>query len=278
LNLRKIKSIVSDVKVVASLPFVARRTILDPSDTYDPKPDVFQLQTTLASAVSVVPASAAVCVPSARISQIRDCGELLLLQSDAYVISEDSPPVLATGCLGKPQVHLDPSCARIQDLQEMCPSGPPSLKLCTSLKITGKVLFSAGAVCVGDVEIRHASRTAKEVQGKIKGIIDLEMMTPQTLPTNCVNHQASLSSFEVQLYRESKDTPVGLDLTFTDGKTLVVADVTGGLTLEWNNSNPDLQIRPGDFIIAVNSFNGDARKMIKRADVEGEIVLVIKRP
>jgi len=199
--------------------------------------------------------------------------------SDAYVISKDSPPVLASGCLRKPEVQLDPSCTRIQDLQEMCPSGPPSLKGCTSLKINGKVAFSAGAACVGDVEIRHVSRTLKEVQGTIKGTIDLEMMTPSAQPTSCVERKNStLSAFEVHLYRETKDIPIGLSLSYTDGKDLEVTDVTGGLALEWNNSNPDVQIQPGDIIVAINRFNGDARKMIKKADVEGELVLVIRRP
>merc|ERR1719221_2066466 len=50
---------------------------------------------------------------------------------------------------------------------------------------------------------------------------------------------------------------LGLDVDWTDGRTLYVNSVQPGAIQVWNQQRPAEQVRSGDRIIAVNGYAGD---------------------
>lgn len=68
---------------------------------------------------------------------------------------------------------------------------------------------------------------------------------------------------EISVYLDrSKGGSLGLELSPLD-EGLLVKDVLQGLVREWNESNPQAAMLPGDRIVAVNAEAGDARRLLE---------------
>lgn len=76
--------------------------------TVDPKDDastkVYQLETAMGAAIECFKGATAIVVPRTRFAPVKKCNDLLLLRSDAYIVT-DSIPVLASGIQAAPQVN-----------------------------------------------------------------------------------------------------------------------------------------------------------------------------
>lgn len=72
---------------------------------------------------------------------------------------------------------------------------------------------------------------------------------------------AELSEFLVSIDMR-RHTVLGLDVDWTSGKLLYIKALLPGAIEEWNRANPpDRAVHPGDTVVAVNGYAGDARGM-----------------
>ncbi|CAI5742739.1 unnamed protein product [Peronospora destructor] len=121
--------------------------------------------------------------------------DLILLRSDAYVITEDYRPVIAPEREGvAPIVSLDSKCFKlVQQLEAAVRGNVPSLVRCDRLKVTGNVGFAPGVVFEGSVEVVNKSAEQKTVLAgtykdttvdltEQKGLGKLKLTTVKTAP------------------------------------------------------------------------------------------------
>lgn len=137
---------------VLDLPLIVNRKTVDPGDPRSPA--VYQLETAMGAAISVFDGARALRVPRARFAPVKTLEDLLAVRSDAYLLTPSFHIRLHPDRSSPPQIHLDPDFfRRVGDLQVRMPQGPPSLLSCTSLKISGDVVFGRAVRCLGEVEV-----------------------------------------------------------------------------------------------------------------------------
>ncbi|KAJ0396037.1 hypothetical protein P43SY_008311 [Pythium insidiosum] len=148
---------------VIRLPMIKNSKTVDPKDSSSTP--VFQLETAMGAAIECFNGAGAVCVPRTRFAPVKKCDDLLLLRSDAYVITEDYRPVLAPQRNNvAPIVGLDGKTFKlVQQLEAALRGNVPSLVKCDRLKITGKVGFAAGVVFEGSITVVNNSSEEKTV-------------------------------------------------------------------------------------------------------------------
>jgi UTP--glucose-1-phosphate uridylyltransferase len=141
---------------VLGLPMIVNRKTVDPSDASSP--GVYQLETAMGAAVSVFDGARALHVPRERFAPVKTTNELLALRSDCYTLTDDCRVVLAAGRDGGPPfVDLDSAHYKlVRDFEARFPSGPPSLVDCRRFVVRGDVVFGAGVVARGAVELDHS--------------------------------------------------------------------------------------------------------------------------
>jgi UTP--glucose-1-phosphate uridylyltransferase len=118
---------------------------------------VFQLETAMGAAVGVFEGARTLVVPRRRFAPVKTTSDLLVLRSDAYVLTDDClvepSPELADGL---PLVELDSDHYKLlRDFDARFPAGPPSLVACKRLAVEGDVRFGRDVVCRGEVEVHH---------------------------------------------------------------------------------------------------------------------------
>lgn len=151
------------------LPLIVNRKTLDPCDSSSP--EVFQLETAMGAAISLLPKAEAVCVPRLRFAPVKTVSDLVAVRSDAYEVDEQCSIRLIPERAGTPPVlTLDTAFfKRIADLDERIPNGP-SLRRCRSLTITGSIRIPPDAVFIGDVElVNRLDETVSLAGGEITG-------------------------------------------------------------------------------------------------------------
>lgn len=156
LHLPSLDRLLKERNNVLGLPLIRNRKTLDPRDPQSTP--VFQLETAMGSAISVFEGAGAVCVPRARFSPVKTTDDLLAVRSDAYTLTPDFRIVPARP--QPPNIMLDPRYFKLVDqLDARFPAGAPSLIDCTRLVVEGDVVFGAGVVVSGAVEICAAAET-----------------------------------------------------------------------------------------------------------------------
>jgi UTP--glucose-1-phosphate uridylyltransferase len=135
------------------LPVIVNRKTVDPRDPETP--DVVQLETAMGSAIGLFDGARALCVPRSRFAPVKTTDDLLVLRSDAYVLTPDWRVEPAPGRgPAPPYVELDPAYYKLlAGFEERFPAGPPSLVGCDRLVVRGDVEFGAGVVAQGAVEV-----------------------------------------------------------------------------------------------------------------------------
>lgn len=152
------------------LPMIRNAKTVDPRDSGSTP--VFQLETAVGAAIAVFENAGVLEVPRSRFAPVKTCADLLVVRSDATILTEDhrlTPSPERPG--GPPIVSLDDRFYRlIDDLERHFPQGPPSLIACRSLTVTGDVLFGCGVRLEGDVELVNRSGSPITVeQTRIEG-------------------------------------------------------------------------------------------------------------
>ena len=139
------------------LPMIRNRKTVDPRDRTTPA--VYQLETAMGAAIEVFAGAAAIRVPRTRFAPVKTCDDLLVVRSDACVLTADHrvvPNPLRRGA-APPTVSLDPAHFRaIEAFEQRFAGGPPSLLQCRSLTVRGDVRFGRGVEVRGDVTVEQA--------------------------------------------------------------------------------------------------------------------------
>jgi phosphoglucomutase len=168
IRLDKLKEIVDKFGGFIPLPMIKNSKTVDPKD--DSSQKVIQLETAMGAAIECFDGASAVIVPRTRFAPVKKCNDLLLLRSDAYVITEDFRPVLNPACGGvAPVINLDSKKYKLVGaLEEATADGVPSLVDCKRLTVKGVIRMGRSTRFVGDVSITNKSDESKFVSGKIE--------------------------------------------------------------------------------------------------------------
>jgi len=163
IRLDKLKEIVIKSGGFIPLPMIKNSKTVDPKD--DSSQKVIQLETAMGAAIECFAGASAIVVPRRRFAPVKKCNDLLLLRSDAYVITDDFRAVLNPKCGGSaPVVSLDSKKFKlVGKLDEATVGGIPSLVGCKRLTIKGKVTMTSRTVFKGSVSITNSSEEAKPV-------------------------------------------------------------------------------------------------------------------
>jgi UTP--glucose-1-phosphate uridylyltransferase len=154
-NLRALAKVLDDNDGVLGLPMIVNKKTVDPGDKSTP--EVFQLETAMGAAVGVFEGAKTLVVPRRRFAPVKTTSDLLVLRSDAYVLTDDfrvePSPNLPEGL---PLVELDSDHFKLlRDFDARFPAGPPSLVGAKRLAVEGDVKFGRDVVVRGEVEVRN---------------------------------------------------------------------------------------------------------------------------
>jgi UTP--glucose-1-phosphate uridylyltransferase len=154
-SLRALRDVLDEGDGVLGLPMIVNRKTVDPGD--DSTPEVFQLETAMGAAVGVFEGARVLDVPRRRFAPVKTTSDLLVLRSDAYVLTDAAdvePAPERDGDL--PLVDLDSRHFKLlRDFDARFPAGPPSLVACDSLTVEGDVRFGRDVVARGAVKLRN---------------------------------------------------------------------------------------------------------------------------
>jgi UTP--glucose-1-phosphate uridylyltransferase len=154
-NLRALAAVLEENDGVLGLPMIVNRKTVDPGDKSTP--EVFQLETAMGAAVGVFEGAQTLVVPRRRFAPVKTTSDLLVLRSDAYVLTDDcrvQPSPELSG--GLPLVELDPDHYKLlRDFDARFPAGPPSLVQAQRLAVEGDVRFGRDVVVRGEVTVRQ---------------------------------------------------------------------------------------------------------------------------
>jgi UTP--glucose-1-phosphate uridylyltransferase len=154
-NLRALAKVLDDNDGVLGLPMIVNKKTVDPGDKSTP--EVFQLETAMGAAVGVFEGAKTLNVPRRRFAPVKTTSDLLVLRSDAYVLTDDfrvePSPDLSDGL---PLVELDSDHFKLlRDFDARFPAGPPSLVGAKKLSVEGDVKFGRDVVVRGEASVRN---------------------------------------------------------------------------------------------------------------------------
>jgi UTP--glucose-1-phosphate uridylyltransferase len=150
-DLRRLAEVLEEREGVLGLPMIVNRKTVDPSDSSTP--EVIQIETAMGAAVGVFPGARAVRVPRTRFAPVKTTNDLLVLRSDAYVLTDDYRILPGDGL---PVVDLDSAHFKLlRDFDAHFPAGPPSLAECDRLVVEGDVVFGRDVTVRGAVAVRQ---------------------------------------------------------------------------------------------------------------------------
>lgn len=150
IDLDRLDALLCEREGVLGLPIIVNRKTVDP--TRSESTPVIQIESAMGSAIESFEGSVALRVPRSRFRPVKTTNELLLLRSDAFELDEQSRVVSRIDGR-EPRVSLDGVYKLVRDFDARFPSGPPSLRECTSFAVEGDVTFGADVRAVGDVEV-----------------------------------------------------------------------------------------------------------------------------
>ena len=163
LHLPTLKDILVTKNYIMGLPLICNAKQLDPRDSSSTP--VYQLETAMGAAISIIEGAQAIRVPRTRFIPIKNTKDLLPLRSDAYTLADDFRAIPNPDRkLKRFAVDLDPTYYRlIADMEARFPYGTPSLIDCEQLSIKGDVKFGHNVTLKGRVEIVNKSKQQQEI-------------------------------------------------------------------------------------------------------------------
>jgi len=170
IRLDKLKEIIDKFGGFVPLPMIMNKKTVDPKD--DSSQKVVQLETAMGAAIECFQGATAIIVPRTRFAPVKKCNDLLLLRSDAYIITDDYTTALNPACGGvAPVMNIDSKKYKLVGaLEEATAGGVPSLVNCKRLTIKGLVRMSKQTKFVGEVSVLNESDEAKFIPaGEVTG-------------------------------------------------------------------------------------------------------------
>ena len=162
LDLRFLKNLIEKHRTV-KLPMILNPKNLDPRDEFSPP--VYQIETAMGSAVSIIEGATAIRVPRSRFFPVKTCNDLLAIRSDCFLFSDKNQLII------NPERGQDDSCfnvkinldqryyGKIDMFDKRFANGIPSLIDCESLTIIGDVLFEGNVKIEGAVVINNRGKS-----------------------------------------------------------------------------------------------------------------------
>ena len=152
LNLEALERMMKKSGNTPDLPMIRNSKTVDPRD--DDSTPVYHLETAMGSAIGIFKGSAAVRVSRSRFAPVKNTSDLLAVRSDAYQLTSDYRVVLHPECKQAPLIRLDNNYFKlIDDMECRFPAGPPSLRNCKSLQVSGDITFGRNVVIEGVVRL-----------------------------------------------------------------------------------------------------------------------------
>ncbi len=132
------------------LPMIRNEKTADPRDSKSPR--VYQLEVAMGAAIESFGGAQAISVGRERFAPVKTTSDLLIIRSDACVLTPDHRLELAPECQGQPPVvELDPAHYKMVDgLERLIARGVPGLRHCRRLSVKGPAVFAPGVVIEGD--------------------------------------------------------------------------------------------------------------------------------
>eukprot|EP00803_Ostreobium_quekettii_P003810 evm.model.scf_2003.4 EVM.evm.TU.scf_2003.4 scf_2003:15756-24622(+) len=161
-NLEKLKATLDACGGNLPLPLIKNKKTVNPRDPTSKK--VFQLETAMGSAIECFDDAGAVVVPRSRFAPVKTCNDLFSLMSDAFTVTPQHTVVLKSDSV--PVVKLDDKHYKLVDKMLALVKSPPSLANCTSLKVTGPVVFPPGVVLKGANVFENAKAEPVELPAR----------------------------------------------------------------------------------------------------------------
>jgi UTP--glucose-1-phosphate uridylyltransferase len=147
---------------VLGLPMIVNAKTADPGDAASPP--VYQLETAMGAAVGVFDGAQVLRVPRRRFTPVKTTSDLLVVRSDAYVLTEQAMIEPAPQRRGPaPLVSLDSHYKLLRDFEARIPEAP-SLVECERLTVQGDVAFGRGVVVRGAVEVVHEGDGQRRIE------------------------------------------------------------------------------------------------------------------
>jgi UTP--glucose-1-phosphate uridylyltransferase len=140
---------------VLKLPLIRNSKTLDPRDPNSPK--VYQMETAMGAAIETFEGAGALRVPRTRFAPVKLTSDLLVLWSDAYLLTPESNIIInPENRYYLPIVQLDSKHYKfIQDLQKRFAQGAPSLSGCKKFQVEGDILFGRNIVVRETVKVTN---------------------------------------------------------------------------------------------------------------------------
>ena len=160
LDLRILKNLIEKHGTV-KLPMILNPKNLDPRDEFSPS--VYQIETAMGSAISIIEGATAIRVPRSRFFPVKTCNDLLAVRSDCFVFSDDNRLIInpergQDDSYFNIKINLDQRYyGKIDMFNKRYANGIPSLVDCESLKIIGDVFFERNVKIKGNVIINNRS-------------------------------------------------------------------------------------------------------------------------
>ncbi len=147
---------------VLGLPMIVNAKTADPGDAASPP--VYQLETAMGAAVGVFEGAQVLRVPRRRFTPVKTTADLLVVRSNAYVLTQAGFIEPAPARRGSaPMVSLDSHYKLLHDFEARIPEAP-SLVECESLTVRGDVAFGRDVVVRGEVEVVQDSDGQRRIE------------------------------------------------------------------------------------------------------------------
>ncbi len=169
-NLEKLKQILTEKNAILGLPMIRNEKTVDPRNASSP--EVYQLETAMGSAISVFEGAGAIRVPRTRFAPVKTTNDLLVIRSDAYVLTDDYKLVINPERKHpKIFVQLDSLYfKKIDDFDARFNKGIPSLIDCRELIVEGDFKFGANVKIKGKAKLINKEEIQKTIaDGEILG-------------------------------------------------------------------------------------------------------------
>jgi UTP--glucose-1-phosphate uridylyltransferase len=151
---------------VLGLPLIKNEKTVDPADPSSP--DVIQIESAMGAAIEVFEGATAIGVGRERFVPVKTTSDLLVLRSDVYDVADNGRLIKITD--PAPLVELDSRYYKtISTFDQRFPSGAPSLRRATSLKIEGDWTFEANVSIVGAAQLEDHGSPQKVSAGSVLG-------------------------------------------------------------------------------------------------------------
>ncbi len=157
LDLRALEALLARHDQVVPLPVIRNEKTVDPADSRSAP--VIQLETAMGAAIELFEGAGAVRVPRTRFAAVKNCSDLVVVGSDAYLVDDDyhlvpNPARPAPS----PLVDLDPHYYKLyREFRDRFADGMPSLLACDRLSVRGDVRFGGSVTLEGSVSVVNES-------------------------------------------------------------------------------------------------------------------------